>query len=211
MKDREDRSDKGAETRESILKAAGKLFVQKGFDGASMMDVARKAKVTKGLLFYYFKNKQDLFDQVLDRYYRAQAESLMKALEGEGTLIKKIHQAVDEYLDFIEKNPGYPRLIQGEICSSNRNLKTIADHMKPLHQWGRVVFGQNFPPEGPLSSDQFFITLFGMMVNYYTYAPVLERLWEEKPLSKPALEKRRDHIHEIIEVLLKKYLKRKSP
>jgi len=48
--------------RRQILDGARRVFLDRGFDAASMMDIARAAGVSKGTLYVYFKDKDDLFD-----------------------------------------------------------------------------------------------------------------------------------------------------
>lgn len=204
-----ERYDKGVETRERLLEAAEELFIARGFDGVSVNDVATQAGVAKALVFYYFKSKQELFDAVLDRYYQGQAGALMNAMgDGARTVRERVHAGVDAYLDFIERNPGYSRLIQREICSSPRNLGKIMQYMAPLYLWGGSVFGGLMPESGPLSAKHFFMTFFGMAINYYTYAPVLGPLWGVDPMGKAALAERREHMHHILDALLETYLEK---
>ena len=59
-------SDVEAETRERILLAAASLFADKGYAATSVREIAEGAKVTKPMLYYYFKNKEDLYVQLLD-------------------------------------------------------------------------------------------------------------------------------------------------
>ena len=47
--------------RRQILEGARRLFLSKGFDAASMGDIAREAGVSKGTLYVYFDNKEVLF------------------------------------------------------------------------------------------------------------------------------------------------------
>lgn len=56
-----DGADDSAKRRQ-ILDGARKVFLDRGFDGASMMDIAKAAGVSKGTLYVYFKDKDDLFD-----------------------------------------------------------------------------------------------------------------------------------------------------
>src|SRR5713226_7785228 len=55
------------ESRDEILKAATKLFASHGFHETSMAEVARAAKVSKALIFWHFKTKEELFFAVLNR------------------------------------------------------------------------------------------------------------------------------------------------
>lgn len=198
---------KSAEGRDRILEAAEVLFVERGFDGVSVNDVAVRAQVAKALVFYHFNSKRELFEVVLDRYYKGQAAALMSAVNIKGSINERVHAGIDAYLDFVLKNPGYPRLIQGEICSNSKNLDTIMEHMVPLQLWGDAVFGRALPAEGPLSPKHFFISIFGMIVSYFTYMPMLERLWKDNPMEKRVADERREHIHLVVGTILEKFLK----
>ncbi len=54
-------SPKDEDRRQQILDAAQKVFAAKGFDGTSIKDLAKAAKISPGLLYWYFKDKTDLF------------------------------------------------------------------------------------------------------------------------------------------------------
>lgn len=53
------------ETKLKILKSAEVLFAEKGFDGARVDDIARKAGVNKALIYYYFDSKRDILDEIV--------------------------------------------------------------------------------------------------------------------------------------------------
>ena len=197
---------KNAEVRARILKAAEEHFIQQGFDEVKMVDVAQQAGVAKGLVFYYFNSKQELFDAVLDQYYAAQMSALMPAISSQGTLGERFHTGLDAYLDFVEMNPGYARLIQREVCSSPRSLGKIVQYMRPLFLWGSGLVGDSLDTSGPLSARQFFLSLFGMVINYYTYAPVLQELWGEDTLGAKALAERREHLHHLVDTLFQRFI-----
>jgi len=52
----------GSEARERIISSAIELFSQKGYDATRVNDIAAAANVNKALIYYYFKNKQDILD-----------------------------------------------------------------------------------------------------------------------------------------------------
>ena len=58
-------SPEDKDRRQQILDAAQKVFAQKGFNGASIKDLAQAAKISPGLLYWYFKDKTDLFTSLL--------------------------------------------------------------------------------------------------------------------------------------------------
>ena len=53
------------ETKQRIIETALKLFLQKGYDRASLKEIAREAGVTKGGIYHYFESKEHLFRGVL--------------------------------------------------------------------------------------------------------------------------------------------------
>jgi AcrR family transcriptional regulator len=199
-------NEKDADARERILCAAEELFIELGFDGVSVNDVAMRAGFAKALIFYYFGNKKELFDSVLDIYYTAQAGALLGAFVTGGTVRERLHSGIDAYINFIEKNPGYPRLIQREICSGARNTDKIIQYMEPLHNWGTALLGGLVDETGPMSARHFFISFFGMIINYYTYSNVLGKLWGSDPFETNALRERREHIHSLLDAALNNYI-----
>ena len=197
---------KSDKTKENILSVAERLFVERGYDSVSIKDITDAAGLTKGHIYYYFENKQALFDAVLDGYFSEHAKALMNSASFSDKLSERIHSAVDAYVDFIERNPGFPRLIQRELCSESQNTEKISRSMAPLHQWGTAVFSGFLPAEGPLSAKHFFMDVFAMIINYYTYAPLVAGLWGVSPLSDAALSERRKHLHIVIDGLVEKYV-----
>ena len=62
-----------ARTRERILAAALREFSDKGFAGARVDRIARRARVNKRMLYHYFGNKESLFREILARKVRERA------------------------------------------------------------------------------------------------------------------------------------------
>jgi AcrR family transcriptional regulator len=58
-------SAKKADTRQQVLEVAVELFSRKGYEATSVQEIAGKAGVSKPVLYYYFKNKEDLFLSIL--------------------------------------------------------------------------------------------------------------------------------------------------
>lgn len=68
---------KGLITREKIIEEARQLFAEKGYEGASMSDVAEAAGIKKASLYYFFKNKEVLFVAVLDHIWSRLSEGIV--------------------------------------------------------------------------------------------------------------------------------------
>lgn len=58
-----------SELRERILHAAVHLFCQNGYHGTSMRDIAREAQCSLPMMYYYFTNKRDLYEEIAVREF----------------------------------------------------------------------------------------------------------------------------------------------
>jgi AcrR family transcriptional regulator len=67
--------------RKQILDGARRIFFGHGFDAASMGEIAREAKVSKGTLYVYFDSKEALFSAIVDETKRETAERMMLELD----------------------------------------------------------------------------------------------------------------------------------
>src|ERR1700730_5251623 len=68
--------DEDSSKRRQIIEGARQVFMQQGFDAASMGEIARVAGVSKGTLYVYFENKEQLFEAIVGQECRAQAEHI---------------------------------------------------------------------------------------------------------------------------------------
>ena len=59
------------DTREDILEAATKLFLQRSYDAVSIKDITEAVGVTKGALYHHFSSKEELFGEVIGREFHA--------------------------------------------------------------------------------------------------------------------------------------------
>src|SRR5438093_7293464 len=62
------REERKEETRAELIAAAAHVFAREGFHGASLEQIARHAGYTTGAIYWHFKDKDDLFLAVYERY-----------------------------------------------------------------------------------------------------------------------------------------------
>jgi AcrR family transcriptional regulator len=63
-------ADRLAATRAALLKAARMIFAEQGYEAAATEEIVRRAKVTRGALYYHFEDKRALFDAVANEVAR---------------------------------------------------------------------------------------------------------------------------------------------
>ena len=71
--------DDGTESRARILQAAEELFSSKGFDATRVDEIAQKAQVNKALIYYYFKSKDSLLQELILSFRKSLLERHMDA------------------------------------------------------------------------------------------------------------------------------------
>jgi AcrR family transcriptional regulator len=87
----------GPKKRE-ILEGARQVFRAEGFDGASMDKIARAAGVSKGTLYVYFRNKEELFTEMVSVDRREAAEQLCNFENDSGDVAAMLQQVGENFI-----------------------------------------------------------------------------------------------------------------
>jgi AcrR family transcriptional regulator len=80
--------------RASILREAAKQFYAKGYDGTRIDEIATALGVTKPFIYYHFKNKTELLDEICVQATAISAETLNAAIESNPTPLEQLRAAV---------------------------------------------------------------------------------------------------------------------
>lgn len=115
---RRDRTEDGDEgrvrdrerTKARIVQAATDLFTLVGPTGASLDDISRKAGVARGLIYHYFKTKEQLFEQVLARPLADLFEHQLAFIEGRLD-VAGLCRGTEVLFKFLGRHPDLVRLI----------------------------------------------------------------------------------------------------
>ena len=117
--------EKDANTEESILRAARKVFTGKGYAGARMDDIAKEAGINRALLHYYFRNKAKMFEVVFEERFKEFFSGLMGILQSDLELKEKINAIIDHDITMISKHPDLPLFILQEVNQNPERLKSF--------------------------------------------------------------------------------------
>ena len=191
-------------TQEKILQAADSMFGELGFEGASTRQIAELSGVNKALIHYHFRNKDELWGAVLDRYYQRLGAVLRGHLEADVDLRERLGQLLDGYVDFLAENRSFSNMVQREVAGG-RHVERIRAHMAPFFELGAALVEQAYPAtagESPLAAPQLMISFYGMVVTHFTYSPVLDGLLGRDPLGADSLEARKRHLRTMLDLTL---------
>jgi len=115
------RSDvsRGELTRASILEGAYQLFLQQGYHGTSMRQIAEEAGVALGGIYNHFSGKEEIFTSVLEAYHPVhEIVPVIQASEG-ATIEEYVRNAAKSMMTTLERQPGFLNLIFIEIVEFN--------------------------------------------------------------------------------------------
>ncbi len=92
-----------AERREQLIQIARGLFAERGFEGASIEEIASRAEVSKPVVYEHFGGKEGLYAVVVDREVRSLLTMMQEALTA-GNPRMLLEQAALALLDYIEQS-----------------------------------------------------------------------------------------------------------
>jgi AcrR family transcriptional regulator len=93
------RPDRGEATRDALLAAARALFAERGYAGVGTEEVVRRAGVTRGALYHYFRDKQDLFRAVFEQTETEIMQTIIARVEGLTDPMEELAVGVRAFLD----------------------------------------------------------------------------------------------------------------
>lgn len=125
-----------------IIDAALKEFREKGFDQASTNQIVKEAGIGKGMLFYYFNNKKELYSYLIEYCLENVEEEYFGAIDGkEPDLFERMKRIVVVKMDFLSK---YPEVINfiGTILLNDQIDADVKSRIEALHNDGYTkIFG----------------------------------------------------------------------
>jgi TetR/AcrR family transcriptional regulator len=125
-------------SREAILEAAERQFASRGFDGASLQEIAAAAGLSRGTPSYFFGSKESLYEAVLERVFEERDKATRRAFEpvlawaaGRGdarALERALEQAVAGYLEFLIARRSFVRLLDWEAIGGGGRIHRGRSH-----------------------------------------------------------------------------------
>ena len=157
-------------SREKILSASLDLFANKGYDATSIESIAKKAGISKGLIYNYYDSKKDILIAIFSDA-RDQGEHIIESLKSGNNAAQKVRGIVEMYFDMLEKNPEYFKLIA--VLSLQPGV------MEDTKEWTGEMFKRNQELIGsifnkgkhkdPIKGLMLDAMLDGILLNFIRY------------------------------------------
>ncbi len=106
--------------RQTILDAAIKVFADTGYHGSRVSDIAREAGVAYGLVYHYFKNKEEILDTIFDEQWSAFLEAIDAIADGVTSTEDKLLSIAGLILNAYRLRASWVKVLVFEIQRSQR-------------------------------------------------------------------------------------------
>lgn len=196
-------------SRAAILHAAVAEFAEHGIAGARIDAIAHAAHVNKALLYYYFRDKDSLYEAVLDHVFSGLRDRVMPVLDSQLEPRQKLLQYVGHYFDYIAANPRFPRVVQGEWMrvgpkGTPQMLRIAREYFAPIYRRVAEMLREGaakgqFRDVNPLD---FLPSMVGVIVFYFSTAPAMKMLLKTDPLSPDRIVERKKFVLEFVSAAL---------
>ncbi|GGP41508.1 TetR family transcriptional regulator [Streptomyces melanogenes] len=122
--DRMDSSTRRQATRQKLYEAAVTLIAEQGFSATTVDEIAERAGVAKGTVYYNFKSKTELFEELLRHGVGLLTASLQEAADVThargGSRVEALDAMIRAGLEFIHRYPAFTQLYVAELWRTNR-------------------------------------------------------------------------------------------
>ena len=121
-----DNLNRESERKKQILTSATKIIGEKGFQNATVAEIAKDAGIGDATIYEYFKNKEDLLLAIpveTTKDLIAQINDHMMGIKG---AFNKLRKFIWWWLNYVEKNPGYGAVVLLELKTSKSYVSTDA-------------------------------------------------------------------------------------
>lgn len=115
-----------SEKRRRIITSAIKIFGEKGFQNATIAEIAKDAGIGDATIYEYFKSKEDMLLEIPVEITKELIPQINEHMMGINGAFNKLRKFIWWYINFLEKNPGYGSIVLLELKTSKAYISTEA-------------------------------------------------------------------------------------
>ena len=174
------KKEQGLATKQDITVAAEAVFFEKGAAATTIEQVAGRANVTRGAVYWHFKNKNELLEQIVDKAVVPLLDSFRTALEGTpNASIDHLHDASRQTILTIARSSDYRRCLAIILlkCEYTEEFQYLIDKHTRYHDEAREILvtylKKTEARTGPLAktpeviAEAFLFYIMGMLTQFF--------------------------------------------
>lgn len=108
----------GRERKQQLIDAAMVLFTERGYSATRIVDICERAGVAKGLYYWYFPTKHDLFVELVRTMRRRLRQAQAAAMDPEADPLTRLRQGTEASVSFIVEHASYFSFVEVERAGS---------------------------------------------------------------------------------------------
>ncbi len=168
-----------------ILEVAETLFAENGFDGTSIRDISKEAKINIAMVSYYFGSKERLLEALILHKTSGLKEQLENLLEENLEPVAKMNKLIELYINRINCNRGIYRILHFELSSKKHvlDLQSFTD-IKKVNLRSLELIIQEGQAKGIFRRDVIIPlitpTILGTFFHFQMNKPFFEELLDLK-------------------------------
>jgi AcrR family transcriptional regulator len=157
------------DTKARILAEAERLFAAGGYDGVSMREIAEACGVTKANIYYYFRDKESLYLEILQADMEALVSALDRATQVDGSCRERIARLARAYWTLMREKDNLIRLTLRQFGGLEKELQGLVfryqdEIVRPVE--GVLADGVRSGELRPLNTRLAATSLLGMLSIY---------------------------------------------
>lgn len=192
---------KGERTAGRILDAAEELFAQKGYDGASLREVAKVVGIKEPGLYRYFTNKEELYQKVLERSLRPLADALDQLMSEQPTP-RQIAQLPITMIDMLAEHANVAILLQQALAGGR-----ISEDRDPVGRWLEELFERGKQVMVIAGYDDLddtelalrVVNFFNLCAGFFSAQHVIEKISGEDCSKEEIIERQKQILSRLIQ------------
>jgi TetR/AcrR family acrAB operon transcriptional repressor len=128
-------------TRAKLLKTALSVFSAKGYAAATLDDIAKAAKVTRGAIYWHFKSKADLYNTLIQELSARGTTVVQQALAEGGTLIEILRRIFVRQCALIEDDKEARAVMELALFKTGLDPELQAGRKKQIDEGNALITG----------------------------------------------------------------------
>ena len=159
-------------TKENILNVATNEFTVYGYDAVSMSKLASKLEVNKATIYYHFKDKQSLYQEVIKHLIISNQENIEKVLSSSVAPKEKFRCFIKEFIHTIKDKPQIVALSLREMANYGANVdEQVVPYIEQQIEYLRLAIVELPLKENYKSLDMYLLKslILGTINNYYAF------------------------------------------
>lgn len=175
-------TDQEPDTKTKIIEAAQSEFAEFGLAGARVDRIARKAGVNKAMLYYHFHSKEELYKEVVRRFFEHLSDQIQARFSPDDRLERILQSILQVQVETFKKNTDLVQIILHGLASRQADI---------LHPASEALLSSGLPSvfkekiqtainEGklrPVDIRQAAVSFITMSLGYLILSPLLDTVW----------------------------------